>query len=184
MFTLDQIKARRSVRTFDGRALTEEDRNRLFEFAKTIENPYGIPVEFVYLDAAEHGLSSPVIKGEKAYIAGKVPNVRNSEVAYGYSFEQLVLYAWTLGIGTTWMGATMKRPVFEKAADVKDGEQMYCVTPVGYPASKMALKEIAMRKGVKADTRKAAEEMFFEGGFTVPLKTNDAVIRDALESWA
>lgn len=27
----------------------------------------------------------------------------------GYSFEKLVLFAWSLGIGTVWIGGTMKR---------------------------------------------------------------------------
>ena len=48
----------------------------------------------------------------------KVPH---AEEAYGYSFEKLVLYAWSLGIGTTWIGGTMKRELFEKAAGLADG---------------------------------------------------------------
>lgn len=101
------IKTRKSVRTYDGRQLTEEDRQALEEYAKTITNPYGIPVSFVFLDAEKYGLSSNVIKGEHLYVAGKVPKTAHCEEAFGFSFEKLVLYAWSRGIGTTWIGGTM-----------------------------------------------------------------------------
>lgn len=53
----------------------------------------------------------------------------------------------------------MKRENFEKAAGVKSGEMMPCVSPLGYPAKKRSLKEIMMRKGVGADTRIPAIEI-------------------------
>ena len=99
MKPMELILTRKSVRTFDGRELSAEDREKLQAYMANIRNPYGIPVEFVWLDAAEHGLSSPVIQGEHLYIAGKVRKGEHCEEAFGYSFEQLVLYAWSLGIG-------------------------------------------------------------------------------------
>ena len=86
MNTMELIQTRKSVRTFDGRPLTEEDRKALEDYAKTITNPYEIPVSFVFLDAEEHGLSSPVINGEHLYVAGKVPKMPHCEEAFGYSF--------------------------------------------------------------------------------------------------
>ena len=106
------IETRKSVRTFDGRPLSREDLRKLCEAIERITNPWNIPVRFVLLDAKEHGLSSPVIAGEQLYIAAKVPCVPHCEEAYGYSFEQMVLCAWSLGIGTTWIGGTMKRELF------------------------------------------------------------------------
>ena len=44
MNNLELIKTRRSVRTFDGKPLSEEDKNKLLEFGKNIPNPYNIPV--------------------------------------------------------------------------------------------------------------------------------------------
>jgi nitroreductase len=79
-----------------------------------------------------------VITGEKLYVAGKVEKGPYADVAFGYSFERLVLYAWSLGIGTTWIGGTMKRELFEKAAGLSDGEMMPCVSPLGYPAQDAA----------------------------------------------
>ena len=71
MSVLETIKGRRSVRTFDGRAVSQEDREKLEQFISGISNPFGIPVEFILLDAGKYGLSSPVITGEKLYVAGK-----------------------------------------------------------------------------------------------------------------
>lgn len=43
------IETRKSVRTFDGRKVTDEDKERLCSYIKTIKNPYNIPVEFLYI---------------------------------------------------------------------------------------------------------------------------------------
>ena len=167
---MKEIKGRRSVRTYDGKGLRDEDVSKLESCIADLSNPFDIPVEFVILDAAEHGLSSPVLSGEKTYVAGIVKKGEYSDVAYGFSFEKLVLYAWSLGIGTVWIGGTMKREVFEKAAGLKDGYMMPCVSPLGYPAKKKSIKETMMRKGVGADTRMPAEKLFFSGAFDTPLK--------------
>ena len=113
------IRTRKSIRTFDGKEIFADDRKKLTDYIGTITNPYGIPIEFVMLDSAEYGLSSPVIEGEHLYIAGKVPKTEHCEEAFGYAFEKLVLYAWSLGIGTTWIGGTMKRKLFENAVQIR-----------------------------------------------------------------
>ena len=168
------IRSRRSVRTFDGSPLRSEDREKLEAFIAGITNPFGIPVQFILLNAKENGLSSPVITGESLYVAGKVQKVPYADVAFGYSFEQFVLYAWSLGIGTTWIGGTMKRALFEKAAEITDGEMMPCVSPLGYPAGKKSVREALMRKGVGADTRMPANRIFFEDTWEKPLSAEKA----------
>ena len=55
---------RRSVRTFDGRRLSQEDLEKLTSFCDQAQNPYGIPVEYKVLDPKEHDLKSPVLNGE------------------------------------------------------------------------------------------------------------------------
>ena len=57
MNMIELIRTRKSVRTFDGRPLSEEDVKKLSDYALTITNPYGIPVSLAFLDAKEHGLS-------------------------------------------------------------------------------------------------------------------------------
>lgn len=187
MSVLEIIRERRSVRTFDGRVVSREDREKLEQFISSISNPFGIPVEFILLDTEEYGLFSPVITGEKLYVAGKVKKIPYADAAFGYSFERLVLYAWSLGIGTTWIGGTMKRELFEKAAGLSDGEMMPCVSPLGYPAKRKSIREVMMRKAVGADNRMSAEKLFFEGSLDTALsRAKKEEIADLIEMvrWA
>lgn len=169
MDIMELIMTRKSVRTFDGRHLTDEDRQALIEYTKSITNPYDIPVSFVFLDAEEHGLSSPVINGEHLYVAGKVPRQKHCEEAFGYSFEKLVLYAWSRGIGTTWIGGTMNREVFETAAETKDDELMLIVSPLGYPADEKAEVDRKLRESVHGDERLDPTILFYDKDFSAPM---------------
>lgn len=182
MDKIELIRTRKSVRTFDGNPVADADIEMLTNYLQTITNPYGIPVEFVLLDAEKHALSSPVIQGEHLYITGKVQKMLHCEEAFGFAFEEMVLYAWSLGIGTTWIGGTMKRSHFEKEANVRNGEIMPCVSPLGVPAKKRSVKENAMRTAIRADKRLKAEELFFENNFKTPLHTKDTLIQTALEA--
>ena len=184
---LEIIKSRKSVRSFEEKPISAEDRRRLEQYMETISNPFGIPIRFVLLEAKENGLSSPVLTGETMYVTGTVPKDSNADAAFGFSFEKLVLYAWSLGIGTTWIGGTMKRESFERAAGVSEGEMMPCVSPLGYPAKKRSVKETLMRKGLGADSRLPFEKLFFDGSWGVPLSASGSdELRDLLEAvrWA
>lgn len=170
---MELIRSRRSVRTFSHKEIDEDTLAKMRAFMKYIPNPFGdpdgIPMRFELLNAREHGLSSPVISGEAWYVAAAIERGAYSDFAFGYTFEKMVLYAWSLGLGTTWMGGTMNSSLFERAIGRGVSEEMLAVTPLGYPAEKMSLRETVMRKGCKADTRKDFEELFFDGGFGKPL---------------
>lgn len=178
-----RIRARRSVRSFDSArpvpaALAEE----VLRFAEKTENPYGLPIEWRLLDAKAQGLSSPVITGTDTFLAGKLQRAMHAEEAFGYAFERVVLFAAEKGLGTTWIAGTMDRPAFERAMDLAPGEVLPCVSPLGWPAAKMSLRESLMRKGVKADSRLPFETLFFDGGFDRPLSAARAGdLADALE---
>ncbi len=163
------IRHRRSVRTFDGRALTPSDAERLMQYAGSAQSPYGLPIEWRLLDAKAHGLSSPVIVGAEQYIAGKLRRAPHAEEAFGFVFERVVLYAEQLGLGTTCIAGTMNRAAFERAMDLGPDEVMPCVSPLGYPAAKPSLRESMMRRGIGADARMDASQLFFAGGFDSPL---------------
>lgn len=178
----DIIRKRKSVRTFDGKSLRPEDKQKLEEYLKALENPFGIPVEFRFLDAKEHELSSPVIVGTDFYVAAKVSRVPQSEIAFGYSFEKFCLYAESIGVGTVMLAATISRKTFERAMEVKDNEVMPVASPIGYPAEKRSVRETMMRKGIKADERLPFEALFFEDSFMKGLTSERAgQFCDALE---
>ena len=170
----EHIQNRRSVRTFDGRKLSKADIEKLASFAQTIDNPYKIPVDFKFMNSKEYGLNCPVAVGTDLFVGGKIKCTKNASVAFGYSFEMLVLYAQSIGIGTTWVGGTMNRSAFEDAMELNADEIMPCASPLGYPAKKMSIRESMMRKGVKADERLPFEELFFDGSFDTPLSKEKA----------
>lgn len=176
------ILSRKSVRTFDGNPLSEADRRDLENYVSGLTNPFDIPVAFSLLNAKEHGLSSPVIVGEKEYLAAKSERVPNFEIAFGYCFEKACLYARSLGIGTVMLAASLNRTAFEKAIDVKENEVMPVASPIGYPAKKKSVRETLMRKGLKADDRKPFEKLFFRDNFEQELSKDDAgVFAEALD---
>ena len=181
------IRSRRSVRTFEDSPLSQEHLDLLCSFMAKIENPYEIPVEFQLLDAKEKDLKSPVLNTVPYFLAAKVKRLPHAEEALGYSLEMLVLYAHSLGVGTVWIGGTMDRGAFERAVHLTSDERMPCISPLGYPAAQMSLRETMMRKGVKADSRNSFTELFFDGSFQKPLTETEAGnLREVLEAvrWA
>ena len=162
------VRTRRSVRTFYERPVSQQDLDKLWAFMEKVDNPYGLPVEFRLLDAKKQKLSCPVVVGTSLYVGAKMKKAPHLNEAFGYSFELLVLYAQSLGIGTVWIGGTMDRAAFENAMELREDEVMPCVIPLGYPAQKMSLRETMMRKGIRADERMAFEKLFFDGSFDFP----------------
>ena len=169
MNSLELVRHRRSVRTFDGNPLQPERAEEILRFAQSMENPYGIPIVWKLLRSDADKVSAPVIVGADTWIAGKLRRVPHAEEAFGYAFEKLVLHAESLGLGTTWIAGTMDRPVFEKAMALTPEEIMPCVSPLGVPAAKMSLRETLMRKGVRADSRLPFGDLFFDASFAAPL---------------
>ena len=177
------VKQRRSVRTFDGRVLTDEDRKYMTDLLSSLENPWGISIEFFLLNAKQNGLTSPVIIGAEEYIAAKTERVPHFEIAFGYSFEKACIYALSRGIGTVMLAASLNRTAFEKAINIGENEVMPVASPIGYPADKMSIRESLMRKGIKADSRKPFESIFFNRTFDNGLDYDNAgVFANALEA--
>lgn len=170
----EAIRARKSVRSYVGGALDAADRAALEEFFTAAANPFGVPVEFRLLDAKEKGLASPVLVGAETYLAAKVARQKNFEVAFGYSFEAVCLFAASRGLGTVILAASLNRPAFEKAMELLPEEVMPVASPVGRPAAKRSIRESLMRKGLKADERVPFEKLFFDGAFGVALTEDKA----------
>ncbi len=163
------IRTRKSVRTYDGTPVSPGQRESLAAFLADVPNPWGIQVRFRILEAGTYGLKSPVITGESLYFAAALSRGAHAEEALGYSMERAVLYAWSLGLGTVWLGGTLNREAFEQAMELGPDEFMPCASPLGHPAAKPSIRDSLMRKGIKADTRLPFRELFFDGDFRRPL---------------
>lgn len=174
-------KARKSIRTYSSKSIPSELMKELENKIAGSSDPFSIPVSFFILSKDQYDLRSPVLKGETFYLAGKVKKGPYAEEAYGYAMEELVLFLQANDLGTVWLGGTFGREAFEKAIHLEADAFMPCVTPFGYPAPKMSLRETLMRKGVKADTRLPADQLFFENDFSSPL-TPDSRMEAAFEA--
>ena len=174
MTEMELVRKRRSVRTFDGNALKKDDAEKIMAFCEKLDNPFGLPISWRILNAKENDLTSQVLVGAETFIAGKMQRAPHAEEAFGYSFEKLVLYLESLGIGTTIIAGTMNRQTFERIMEVGADEVMPCVSPLGYPAAKMSMREGIMRKSIKADSRLDFETLFFDGSFDKPLHPDSA----------
>lgn len=173
----ETIEKRRSVRTFEGQSLLPADREKLLEYMNTLSNPFGATVNF---HIAEKGLSGKgeklgtygVIKGASTFLGVSIPKEEYGLLAAGYEFENLILYATDMGLGTVWLAATFSRESFLNAMGIEKDHLLIAVSPVGYPADKQTVQEKLMRKTMNASARKPWAEIFFEEDFETSL-TNE-----------
>lgn len=167
------VKARSSVRTYENRGLSKNEKDQLNTYIADLSNPFSIDVTFRLLEKAASSDGEKlgtygVIKGSGCYIGASVEDKELSLEALGYSFENLILYATSLGLGTCWLGGTFNRGGFATAMNLKEGELFPCISPVGYPADRRALESL-MRWASKSNRRKEWSELFFNRNFSQPL---------------
>ena len=179
-FSVEEVvKNRYSVRTYDKRPVEKEVKEKLLVYANELQNPLGpkIKIQFIEKELAPNGEklgTYGVIKGAKSYLGVTVPQEEYAPEAVGYEFEQLVLYATSLGLGTCWLGGTFNRSAFVSAMDIAEGDIFPILSPLGYPAQKRSITEQMMRRSIKADRRLEWNELFFEGNFAKPLSAEAA----------
>ncbi len=126
-----------------------------------------------------------IIKGASTYILGimkkSLGDDREMSSRFGYSFEEIILKATGLGLGTCWMAGTFNKKHVEDLLSVSDDEQIVMIAPIGYEKEKSVTEKIS-RFFAKSDKRKSWDELFFHGDFNSPLSlSNEDKYKDALE---
>ena len=61
--TSETIRERKSVRTYQEKAIDGESMSQIRNFLTEVGNPFGVPIRFDILDAKRDKVSSPVILG-------------------------------------------------------------------------------------------------------------------------
>lgn len=179
------VELRKSVRTFEERPLSEEDRKEIRDFLECSENPFHVKVEFRFLESLEKSTSLGtygVIKGATSYLGAMVKDGPLALEALGYEMERLMLFLVSKNIGTCWMGGTFKREDFKEAMVVPEGYLFPAITPVGYEKEEKSLTDRLVRFIAKGNQRKPFEELFFQDSFetSYPKEDND-LLSDLLE---
>ncbi len=177
MNIIEAIKERRSVRSFNGKGLTSTEIDQLRNTIEDTCSPFGGDVKISLNSYDLSGEFIPgtygVIKGAKNFFTVICTESEDSYLSVGFRFEQVVLKAWQMGLGTCWIAATFKGSDFEKGVTFEPGELMRIVSPVGVPASKRVLEKIT-RFVAGSDKRKPFDSMFFEGNFSTPLNKDNS----------
>jgi len=171
---VETIKRRCSVRTYQDKELEPDVRERLRSYMGNLENPFGMQVKKYIIDKklASEGEklgTYGVIKGASTFMGISVPDKDLAYVAAGYEFENLILEATALGLGTVWLAATFNRDGFASAMGVPKDELFPAISPVGYPAAKRSLTESLMRTAMRSSSRKEWSTLFYLDNFQTPL---------------
>ena len=175
----EAIKKRVSTRSFETKALTPEVKKEIMEFNKTLTNPFGVDVcvQFVSKNNGDENVklgTYGTIRGAQDFLAITVKDVPYAMEAVGYQFENLILYATQMGLGTVWLAATFSRKDFENAMNIDSDDLFPCICPIGYPAEKLSLLEKITVASLGSKKRKAWSEIFYLNDFKNHLTENDA----------
>ena len=114
------------------------------------------------------------IKGAQNFLVGLVAEGEHSLEDFGYVFEWAVLVATDLGLATCWVGGTLKRGAFARAAGAGSDEIVPAVSPVGESPPKRRVFDSTIRLLAGATKRKPWTELFYTGDFGDCLAGNDA----------
>ena len=175
----ETIKKRISTRSFLEKSLTNDDKNKLMNFYNTLTNPFCVNVRVQYI-SKETGVENVqlgtygTIKGAKDFLVITVKDEPFAMEAVGYQFENLVLYATDMGLGTVWLAGTFSRKDFKNIMDVSNNELFPCISPIGYPAEKRSFFEKIMRASLGSKNRKAWNKLFYLNDFNQTLSQTDA----------
>lgn len=175
----ETIRERRSVRTYEEKRLSTEERQKLVGYMDVVDNPFGVKVK---LHITDRGMSAGgdklgtygVIKGADTFLGVSIPDTQLAPLAAGYQFESLILCATHMGLGTVWLAATFDRPRFASAMGIRPDELFPAVSPVGYPAPMSSMSESLMRFTMGSSARREWSRLFFEENLSSPLSRYDA----------
>jgi nitroreductase len=181
MASLNSIRARTSIRTYDGTPLTAHEKEELrASFDEAGTGPFGgrprfilaardqVEDEFAKNSGTRGGFASGRVKvgtygmivGPRAFIAGVIARRPFACVDFGYCLEKVVLRATELGLGSCWIGGAFDRGAIAKALDAGKDEFVPATSPVGHAAKRRSIQDRFVRG--RGSPRKEPSELFFE----------------------
>jgi len=167
------IRTRKSIRTYNSIDIEPVVKQQVIDFMKSNSvGIFGNKVDFYWIDGNTDELKDVklgtygVISGTKSFITGKITGSDKNFEDFGYCLEKLILYCTGLNIGTCWMGGTYNKTAFSDSVDLKEGEIIPAVTPVGYFGTKKSTIDKMFRRFAGSDNRKPFDELFYSQSFT------------------
>lgn len=175
----ETIKRRVSTRSYEEKSLTKKDKRKLMDFNADLTNPFGVDVKVQYISkdkgAEDVQLGTyGTIRGAKDFLAITVKDQPYAMEAVGYQFENLVLYATDMGLGTVWLAGTFNRKDFKNVIEISDEDLFPCICPVGYQGQKRSFIEKITRVSLGSKKRKEWDKLFFLDDFSKSLTKEGA----------
>lgn len=175
MAITDNIRLRKSVRSYSGTALNSTQIQELKNFLANTPQPLGgqARIEMVSNKPGNEPVklgTYGVISGASDFLVLLYEEGPLAAANAGYLFEKAVLYCTEKGLGTCWLGGTFRKSGFASQVNATEKEVMRIVSPVGYPAEKVKFRDKFMRAAAGSDKRKPFEQLFFENSFSQPLQ--------------
>ena len=174
------IRTRQSIRTYNNIAIEPEKKQLIRNFMQANSvGLFGNKVEFYWIDGSSDEFKHiklgtyGVISGTNSFISGKIADSDKNFEDFGFCMEKLVLYCAELNIGTCWLGGTYNKTAFADSLDLKAGEIIPAVTPIGYFGTKKRTIDKLFRRFAGSDNRKPFDELFFSQTFLQPLSENE-----------
>ena len=169
--TLDAIKARRSVRSFDPRGLAETEVQAVREIlGRGVAGPFGGRARFEFLD---RGSLEPrdrlrlgtygTIRGARYFMVGAIERRPRACEDFGFCMEDAILRITALGLGTCWLGGIFRRKWFARAMHLEPDEDLLAASPVGPAAQGRGIVQAFAAGIVGARSRLPWEELFHIG---------------------
>lgn len=168
MDIIEAIEGRRSVRNYNGAGLTDRQRAELELAVENSFSPFGghvtIRLKRFDLSAGYRPGTYGMIRGADDFFLLGMGTDEESALTAGFRFEQVVLRAWQMGLGTCWIAATFKESDFDSGESWPPGESLKIVSPVGTPSGK-SLMERVTRLVLGSTRRKPFDTLFHYGAF-------------------
>ncbi len=165
MSSIDFILTRRSIRHYDKKDIPEDILNQVFEAGRNAPSAVNRqPIHFVIVNDEEakkelsKGMFNRHIKGSPAVIVGcaDVNSVLTGKwaiVDVAIAMQNMVIAAWTFGIGSCWIGDFNEKKV-KKLLKIPDKWKVVALVTLGYPAEQP-----------KQRKKKPVEELFSFNSF-------------------
>jgi nitroreductase len=141
------LKERRSIRSYESRAIDDEILNQILEATRWCMSArnrqpwtfYVIRNQDLIQKIAKECTTGPFIAGAPVLVAivGDMdysPNWYLHDTCF--ASLQLILAAWSYGIGSCWIGR-IKRENVKKILGLKEKDYLLTVLPLGYPQEKI-----------------------------------------------
>lgn len=171
------IKSRYSVRNYTEEEIEIDKLEKVKRYIQDVDNPFNIKIKIDLIEKNKLEEGSKLgtygfVKGEKYYLVVSCEYNEFSMEALGYTFEKVILYCTSLGLGTVWLGGTYRKKSFMSHINLEDKEEIHIVSPLGYEGGKKSL--IGKLMGEHKRVRKDLEEIFFYNNFETPLEKDNA----------